>query len=35
MAHVIEEIEEGVPLRHIRDGAYTGPPHRPLESPEP
>jgi citrate synthase len=35
MAHVIEEIDEGVPLRHIREGAYTGPPHRSLESPEP
>lgn len=30
MAHVIEEIETGVPLRFIRDGQYTGPDYRPL-----
>jgi glycerol-3-phosphate responsive antiterminator len=32
MAHVIEEIEEGVPLRVIRDEDmdYLGPPARPL-----
>ena len=35
MAHVIEEIEAGVPLRHIRDGAYTGPQYRPLDSAQP
>lgn len=26
MGHVIEEIEDGRPLRHIRDGEYIGPP---------
>lgn len=26
MAHVIEEIEQRVPLRYIQDGEYTGPP---------
>ena len=31
MAHVIEEIDAQVPLRHIRDGEYTGPDHRPLD----
>ena len=30
MAHVIEEIEDGVPLRYIRDGEYVGPAERPL-----
>jgi citrate synthase len=30
MAHVIEEIEAGVPLRFIRDGRYTGSEYRPL-----
>jgi citryl-CoA lyase len=35
MAHVIEEIEAGVPLRHIRDGAYTGPEYRQLDSAKP
>jgi len=26
MAHVIEEIDQGVPLRHVRDGEYIGNP---------
>jgi citrate synthase len=30
MAHVIEELEAGVPLRWIRDGSYEGEPYRPL-----
>jgi citrate synthase len=30
MAHVIEEIEDGIPLRFIRDGSYIGEDHRPL-----
>jgi citrate synthase len=30
MAHVIEEIEGGVPLRFITDGEYVGENHRPL-----
>lgn len=30
MAHVIEEIEAGVPLRFIVDGEYVGEGHRPL-----
>lgn len=30
MAHVIEEIEEGAPLRFITDGAYVGDDYRPL-----
>lgn len=30
MAHVIEEIDEGVPLRFIGDGEYVGEPDRPL-----
>jgi len=30
MAQVIEEIETGPPLRHIRDGRYVGEPERPL-----
>jgi citrate synthase len=30
MAHVIEEIEDGIPLRFIRDGEYVGEDHRPL-----
>jgi citrate synthase len=30
MAHAIEEIETGVPLRWIRDGRYDGEPYRPL-----
>jgi citrate synthase len=30
MAHVIEELTEGRPLRHIRDGEYGGKPLRPL-----
>ncbi|GAA1515725.1 citrate/2-methylcitrate synthase [Nocardioides humi] len=30
MAHVIEEINEGVPLRYIEDGDYAGPPESPL-----
>ena len=32
MAHVIEEIDEGQPLRHIEGGAYTGRTMGPLES---
>jgi citrate synthase len=34
MAHVIEEIETGKPLRYIRDGAYTGEPERSLPEPD-
>jgi hypothetical protein len=30
MAHVIEEIEDGVPLRFISDGEYVGEDYRPL-----
>jgi citrate synthase len=30
MAHVMEEIESGAPLRFITDGAYIGEDHRPL-----
>ena len=30
IGHVIEEIQNGKPLRHITDGAYTGEPLRPL-----
>ena len=30
MAHVIEEIESGVPLRFITDGTYSGDSYRPL-----
>jgi citrate synthase len=30
MAHVVEEIEDGVPLRYIDDGEYVGLEHRPL-----
>jgi citrate synthase len=30
MAHVIEEINDGVPLRFIRDGEYVGPPEQAL-----
>jgi citryl-CoA lyase len=30
MAHVIEEIEDGVPLRFIEDGEYVGAEYRPL-----
>lgn len=30
MAHVDEEIEQGVPLRYITDGEYVGAPERPL-----
>lgn len=30
MAHVIEEIESGRPLRHIQDGTYVGEPERSL-----
>lgn len=35
IAHAIEEIEAGVPLRHIGDGRYSGHGYRPLERPEP
>lgn len=35
MAHVIEEIEEGVPLRYIEDGAYVGEPPRALPADAP
>ena len=31
IAHVIEELEQGRPLRHITDGGYTGPELRPLD----
>lgn len=31
MAHVVEEIEEGKPLRYILDGEYVGEPDRELE----
>jgi citrate synthase len=30
MAHVVEEIEDGVALRYIEDGEYVGLEHRPL-----
>jgi hypothetical protein len=30
MAHVIEEIDDGVPLRFISDGEYVGEDYRPL-----
>jgi citrate synthase len=30
MAHVIEEIDDGIPLRFIADGEYVGEPDRPL-----
>lgn len=32
MGHVIEEIDSGVPLRHIDDGVYDGPALRPIPS---
>ena len=34
MAHVIEEIETGKPLRYIQDGAYVGEPERSLPEPD-
>ena len=34
MAHVIEEIDAGVPLRYIADGEYVGASHRPFPAQE-
>ena len=35
MAHVDEEIEQGIPLRYITDGEYVGTPEAPLAQPVP